>query len=268
MHPIEQLRYVARASGADARLLVEEAASALQIFGRDPAGMLTGCRRLLTRQPAVGPLWWMCTRLLLSGDSRAESRLLLDEFRADRTSRCLSESLSDDAVVGFAGWPDVIVDSVGRRGGCSALVVDVDGLGPAVVRRLERAEIEAESVDGAKMAGLVAEVDLVLLEAAAAGPAAALVDVGSLALAATARAVGKPTWLVVPLGCYLPELYWQAIVERTAKPALPAFLAANEVIGFGLVDQILRPTGSYATGQTASLAADCAMAPELLVEVR
>ena len=41
VHPIEQLRYVARASGADAGLLVQEAASALGVFRHDRPGLVT-----------------------------------------------------------------------------------------------------------------------------------------------------------------------------------------------------------------------------------
>ena len=267
MHPIEQLRYVARASGADARLLVTEAASALRIFGNDPAGLLTGCRRLLTRQPAVGPLWWLCSRLVLSPDQRAEARLVVEELRSDRTDLILSESLPDSAAVAMAGWPDLVVETLSRRADCSALIVDVDGLGPAVARRLERDEIEAEAFDGSRIAGVAAEADVVVLEASAASASAALVDVGGLALAATAKAVGRPVWLLVPTGCLLPELYWRALVERVIDVDTPAFLASAEVVGFGLVDRIVRPDGMVEVEAASSLAPDCAAAPELLVEV-
>lgn len=269
MHPIEQLRYVARASGADARLLVEEAASALRIFGRDPAGLLTGCRRLLTRQPAVGPLWWLCTRLVLSADQRAEARLVIDDLRADTTERRVAESLPDGATIGMIGWPDLVVETLGRRrADCSALVIDVDGLGPSVTRRLERDDVEAEYFDGSRMAGVIAESDVIVLEAAAASPSAALVDIGGLALAATANAMGRPVWLVVPVGCFLPELYWRTLVERVIEVDKPAFVADAEVIGLGLVDRIVRPEAVIDRAALSSSAPDCAAAPELLVEVR
>lgn len=269
MHPIEQLRYVARANGADARLLVEEAASALRIFGRDPAGLLTGCRRLLTRQPAVGPLWWLCTRLVLSADQRSEARLVVSELRADTTDRRLAESLPEGAAVGLIGWPDLVVETLGRRrADCSALVVDVDGLGPSVTRRLERDGIDAEYFDGSRMAGVAAEADVVVLEAAAASPSAALVDVGGLALAATAKAMGRPVWLVVPVGCLLPEAYWRTLVERVIDVDKPAFVAGAEVVGLGLVDRVVRPNTVIDGVALSSSTPDCAAAPELLVEVR
>ncbi len=269
MHPIEQLRHVARANGADARLLVEEAASALRIFGRDPAGLLTGCRRLLTRQPAVGPLWWLCTRLVLSADQRTEATLVVEELRADTTDRRLAETLPDGAVVGMIGWPDLVVETLGRRrADCSALIVDVDGLGPSVSRRLVRDDIDAEYFDGSRLAGVAAESDVVVLEAAAASVAAALVDVGGLALAATAKAIGRPVWLVVPVGCLLPEPYWRTLVERVIDVDKPAFVANAEVVGLGLVDRVVRPNAVIDGAALSSLAPDCATAAELLVEVR
>ncbi len=269
MHPIEQLRYVARANGADARLLVEEAASALRIFGRDPAGLLTGCRRLLTRQPAVGPLWWLCTRLLLSGDQRDEARRVVEELRADGTGRRLADALPDGAAVATAGWPDLVIETLGRRrADCSALIIDVDGVGHSAVRRLNRDEIDAEAFDGSRMAGVVDEADVIVLEAAAASADAALVGVGGLALAATAKVVGRPVWLVVPIGCQLPEPYWQALSERVFDTDTPSFLAEAETVGMGLVDCIIRPDGVVDSSRAERLSPDCPPATELLVEVR
>ena len=55
MHPIERLRYVARASGADQAMLVRETAGALAAFADDPAGLVTACRRIVVPPPGVGP---------------------------------------------------------------------------------------------------------------------------------------------------------------------------------------------------------------------
>jgi hypothetical protein len=263
MHPIEQLRYVARASGADGGLLVQEAASALSVFSRDPGAMLTACRRLLTRQPGVGPLWWMCSRMVTCADPRTEARAIIEELRDDRTGRELSNGIADGATVGIAGWPDITVSALPRRGDVAVLVADVEGQGSSVVRRLERSDIEVEDVDPAHMAGMVEECDLVVVEAAAAGSAAALVDVGSVALAATAKALGTPVWLVVGVGRNLPEQYWQAVVERLDEPELPAFLAKNEVLAYGLVDRLVTPDGP--TPPSAVAEPSMPLAPELLV---
>ena len=55
MHPIERLRYVARAHGVSHTVMVEETAAALCSFGRDPQGLVTACRRIVDRQPFPGP---------------------------------------------------------------------------------------------------------------------------------------------------------------------------------------------------------------------
>ena len=263
MHPIEQLRYVARASGADAGMLVQEAASALSVFDRDPGAMLTACRRLLTRQPAVGPLWWMSSRLVTCANARSEARAVIDELHNDRTGRELSHGLGDGCTVAIAGWPDITVGALPRRGDVRVLVVDVEGQGHSVVRRLERQEMDVEDVDAAKLAGIVEDSDVIVVEAAAAGSAAALVDVGSVGLAATAKALRKPVWLVVGPGRLLLEQYWQAIMERIDEPELPAFLAAHEVLSYGLVDRLITSDGPV--NVDAVSAPDMPFAPELLV---
>lgn len=265
MHPIEQLRYVARASGADAGLLVQEAASALGVFRYDPPGLVTAARRLLTRQPAVGPLWWMCSRVALAADPYLEARAVIEDLRDDRTGRELAHELPEGATVVFCGWPDIIVDALPRRGDVFALVVDVEGQGAAVVRRLDRADVEAEDIDAAHLAGAVAEADVVLIEAAAAGPAAVLTDVGSLALAATAKALGRPVWLVAGVGRRLPEPYWQAIAERTADPDSPAWLSPFDVVSMGLVDRVVNPQGLQLPGELGE--PDAPLATELLREL-
>lgn len=243
VHPIEQLRYVARASGADAGLLVEEAASALGVFRNDPAALVTASRRLLTRQPAVGPLWWLCGRLVMSADSWAEGRAVVAELRSDQTIRHLMHGLPDDGAVALSGWPDTVVAALTKRGDVFSLVVDVEGQGSSVVRRLERSEVEAEEVDAAHAAGAIEDADLVLIEAAACGSSAALCDVGSLVMAATARALNTPTWLVVPVGRQLPEPYWQAIAERTVDTDIAPWLAPFEVVSFGLIDRVVSTDG-------------------------
>jgi len=262
VHPIEQLRYVARASGADAGLLVQEAASALGVFRHDRPGLVTAARRLLTRQPTVGPLWWMCSRLTMASDPWGEARAVIDELRSDRTDRELAHNLPDGSVVVFAGWPDTIVAALPRRGDVTALVIDVEGQGSAVVRRLDRADVQAEEIDPAHIAGAVEAADVVLIEAAAAGPAAALTDVGGLPLAATARALSTPVWLVAAVGRRLPEPYWQAIVERAVLGQETPWLSPYDVVAMGLVDRLVTAAGVVPPSEAEPV--DPAYASELL----
>ena len=83
MHPIERLRYVARASGADQTLLVRETAQALAAFRNDPAGLVAACRRIVDRHPTSAPLWWLCARVLTSPDGQREAWDAVDEIEGD-----------------------------------------------------------------------------------------------------------------------------------------------------------------------------------------
>ena len=87
MHPIERLRYVARAAGADAESLVRETAGALRGLGLDTAGLVVACRRIVERHPTCGPLWWLCARMLTSSDPMAAARAAVEEIECDDDDR-------------------------------------------------------------------------------------------------------------------------------------------------------------------------------------
>ena len=87
VHPIERLRYVARARGADAESLVRETAGALRGLGLDTAGLVVACRRIVERHPTCGPLWWLCARMLTSSDPMAAARAAIEEMECDATDR-------------------------------------------------------------------------------------------------------------------------------------------------------------------------------------
>ena len=64
MHPIERLRYVARAGWAPPAVLAAEAAWALgDLALHEETAVLPACRRLLDRHPGCGPLWWVAALL-------------------------------------------------------------------------------------------------------------------------------------------------------------------------------------------------------------
>ena len=104
LHPIEHLRYVARSGGVPAAMLVEETADAVlglsSRYGEvDPSELLTACRRILSRRPTSGPLWWMAARVLTSNDVRREIDEVLTELREDRTASELEAALGHGATV-------------------------------------------------------------------------------------------------------------------------------------------------------------------------
>ncbi len=266
MHPIEALRYVARSGGADASLLVQEAASALGFFADDQAGLLTAARQLLHRQPSIGPLWSLSARMTMAVDPRLEARSVVIEHRTDPTHEVLAAQVPDRARVLIVGWPDLAVRGLVQRRDVEVLVLDVEGQSRSAVARFDRADVLAESVDPARVGGAVEASDLVIVEAGAVGTAAALFDVGNMAAAAVAAAARTPVWLVAGVGRRLPEPYWQAIVERTSDPDLPAWLADHEVLGLGLIDRVVTPDGLHLVAELAPT--DCPYAPELLRPIK
>ena len=79
MHPIERLRHVARAEGADPALVAREAAHALASVARsDPPGLLPACRRLISRHVAAGPVWWLAARMLTDAEPGEAARRSAD----------------------------------------------------------------------------------------------------------------------------------------------------------------------------------------------
>jgi hypothetical protein len=70
VHPIEHLRYVARAQGADPASLAAETAHALGSMHFDPSGLVVACRRIVERHPFTGPLWWLCSSTLTEALAR------------------------------------------------------------------------------------------------------------------------------------------------------------------------------------------------------
>ena len=98
MHPIERLRFVARAQGVAGEVLAVEAASALMTFADDPAALVAASRRVLSRQVSCGPLWWVCARMLTVDRIREVGRQSIDLLEADTTGAAgsLALDLLDD----------------------------------------------------------------------------------------------------------------------------------------------------------------------------
>lgn len=260
MHPVERLRYVARATGYPQGVIVSETARALASCAGDPQGLVTACRRMVQRQPGSAPLVWLCARALCSGDPRSEIRAALEEFEADRTPIELAHALPDDATVVVLGWPETIAAALPRRGDVEVLVVDVHREGGALVSQLVDMDVDALDVPLSGLGAAVADADLVLLEAAALAPKGFLGVAGSLAAAAVARHRSIPVWVVAGIGRLLPDRMWEPVRER-AVPG-DAWDADDEVVPLELVDRIVGPTGPLAIVD-ALRRTDCPVAPEL-----
>ncbi|MFP5256279.1 MAG: hypothetical protein ACLGI8_10575 [Acidimicrobiia bacterium] len=262
MHPIERLRYVARASGADQPLLVRETAHALAAFRDDPAGLVAACRRVIERHPTSGPLWWLCARVLTSPDGQREAWAAADEIEDDPTGRLVAHALADDGTVCVVGWPEVVTEALVRRGDVAVLAVDSAGEASGLVRRLAHAGLDAEDVPSAGLAAAVADADLVLLEAVAMGPDGFVAVSGSMAAAAVARHLRVPVWAIAGAGRRLPERMWAAVRSRLEGAAVEPWLRDEEVVPLGLVDEVWGPSGAR-TPEESVVDTDCPVAPEL-----
>jgi hypothetical protein len=260
MHPIERLRYVARATGYPQQMVVTEAASALASFASDPQGLVTACRRLVSRQPSSAPLVWLCARVLATGDPLSEIRAARTEIDEDRTSVELTHALPGDATVLVLGWPELVAEALPRRGDLEVLVVDLFGEGSGLVRRLVQADVDAVEVPVAGLGAAAAAADLVLLEAGAVAPTEFLGISGSRAAAAVAHQDATPVWLVAGVGRLLPERMWVPLRDRVRSDE--AWDAEEEVVPLDLVDCIVGPDGARDVAD-ALRRTDCPIVPEL-----
>ena len=262
MHPIERMRFVARATGAEHGLLAREAAGALAAFSHEPTGLVTACRRMLERHPTNGSLWWLAARVLLAEDPGQEAFDSADALDDDTTAAALARCLPDEAVVCVLGWPEVIGDALPSRGDVRVLVVDSGGAGSGFASRLARADVDAEdlSVDG--LGAAAADADVVLIEASAVGPSGLVAAAGSRAAAAVARHAGRDVWAVAGVGRLLPARMFDALAGRLEAQGEP-WEQDEELVPLDLVDRIVGPTGVEQV-EVALRRTDCPIAPELL----
>ncbi len=243
MHPIERLRYVARASGAPADDVVREAAASLAGFADEPASLVTACRRLVDRHAANGPIWWLCARTLAASHAGDEAWRCLDELVVDPTVDELTNVLPDGARVTVIGRPERLVAAFVRRGDLEVRVVDVEGDGPGFVRSLDRADVAAIDVDVTGLAAAAASSDVMVLDGSAIGPESALTAPGSWSAAAVAHSAGVPVWLVSGVGRLVPTLLWPALTGRLARSATAPWGRSHDLLPLGLVDRIAGPAG-------------------------
>ena len=260
MHPVERLRYVARATGYPQQVIVAETARALASCADDPQGLVTACRRMVQRQPGSAPLVWLCARVLCAGDPRAEIRAVLEELQDDRTALELAHALPDEATVVVLGWPELIGAALPRRGDIEVLVVDVLQEGGGLVMQLVDADVDAVDVPLAGLGAAVADADLVLLEASVVAPTECLAIAGSLAAASVARVAEVPVWAVAGVGHLLPQRMWEPVRDRII-PDEP-WDADDEIVPLTLIDRVVGPTGPLPVSD-ALRRTDCPVATEL-----
>lgn len=264
MHPIEHLRYVARARGADASSLVREAATALASLRADHANLVIAGRRIVERHPEVGPLWWMCAHLLTSDDPTERAWEIADQIDRDPTARVVASALPDEATVLTIGWPELGGAGLMQRGDVHVLCADSRFEASGFLQRLERFDVSCEPLPAEALARAAAVADVVLVEAVAAGRQRVLAPVGSHVVAAVARSVEAPVWLVAGIGRRLPVEYVDAIADRViCRDEDSPWDGAIDDLPVGLVTQVVTEHG-LTDDVAAGLRAACPFAPELL----
>ena len=264
MHPIERLRYVARASGADPSLLVRETAVALADVARvEPVGLVPACRRLIQRHVTTGPIWWLAARVLTAADPVEEAWRAVAEVDDDPTERMLSVALPDEATVVVVGWPDIGARALHRRGDLEVLVVDSAGEGSALARALAGAGVETSAVPETGVGAAAMVCDLVMVEAEAAGPGGIIAPMGSHAAAAVASSAEVPVMAVAGVARVLPAGLWDAMLRRLDDEGGEPWDRPVELVPAGLLTSVFGPHG--AQDVEAGLAqTTCPVAPELL----
>jgi len=252
---------VARASGEEPGLLAREAAAALAGCADDPRALVLACRRLVERQPASGPMWWLAARVVAAADPETEAWLSAELLREDPTPAVVAASLPDDAVVTVLGWPEQVTEALRRRGDARVLVVDSLGDGSPLVVALDRAGSDASLVPEVGIGAAVANSTLVLLDASAVGPGGFLAVTGSHAAAAVAYTEQIPVWVVAGAGRVLPPRLWGALVDKVTALGDP-WDGDWEVVPIELATAVVGPEGPLSPAD-ARESVDCPDAPEL-----
>ncbi len=270
VHPIEHLRYVARAQGADPASLVDETAHALGALRFDPAGIVVACRRIVQRHPFTGALWWLCANVATSAEPFDAVWELAEQVRTDRTGAELAAALPDDATVVTIGAPGVIATGLVRRGDVRVLAFDAAHAATGFVRRLERHDVDYEALDAGVAGAATRAADVVLIEALAVDPTRVIAPIGSSTIAAAAHAWGTPVWLVAGIGRRLPGQmidhmadHLESLTDPTGDCGLDPWELDVELLPTSLVTAVVGPQGHVPMGPPA-IVAECPMAHELL----
>lgn len=261
MHPIEHLRYVARAGDADPVMIATETAIAMRHL--DPTGLVVAARRVLERHPTNGPLWWVCSHLVTAPEHRARAPGLVNELDDDGTDSCLAGALADDAGVLVTSWAPTVASALRRRGDTEVTVCGRSYGSGAMAHSLRRDGVTVRHVDVEAAAVSMARVDVVLLEVGAVSPLVAVAPLGSAVVAAVARSMGVPVWLIAGRGRRLPEPYLQVMarwIDETDEPDHDRFDPRG-------VAAVIGPDGRSAPA-AVSLAAECPLATELVASLR
>ena len=264
MHPIERLRWIARAEGESSSTLAVEAAYSLAELARhDPAAVVTACRRLLDAHPRAGPIWWAASRILGAADLDAEAYELSRLLAGDETPQWLASGLvelssrdgrSDPGPTVVVASPleelAQVVDCLEASAFAGSLSVRLVGLAPSV--RSDLAHLDAAGIDAAgfsldEISPALDGADLVVVGVLGASPGgAAVTSDAALVIEAAQRDERASTaggglrwraqvWGVAGVGRVLPRILVLELARKAGDGA--------EILSPGLFDLVAGPFG-------------------------
>lgn len=263
MHPIERLRWIARARDEDPTSLAVEAALTIsELAAEDPAAVVTACRRLIESHVTSGPLWWVAATLLSAPDAHEVGSKLADELLEDPTADLLASLL--ELRLGSAPvtvtWPaEISLEALSRAGSPEVRVVGDSPSRRSGARRLEGTFAHATHWRFAEGTEAVAGAGVLILEALAAGEQGVLAADGAQRLAVAANDVSVPVWAVVGAGRVLQS----RMLDEMARRAV----GSVELVRPGLLAAVVGPGGLLAPEEALS-SGGCPAAPELYVRAR
>ncbi len=227
VHPIERLRFVARAQDLPSATLAAEAASALVMFSDEPAALVSASRRVLSRQLSCGPLWWVCARLLAAGRVRDAAAEAISELESDTTiassSLALDGLATERSAAGFNADDDSTED----------VESDLD-------QRVHPGELGVE-----------------LIDARVIGEGAAIVDGARWE---TFDRSARQRWLVGGVGHHLHENLWSSLVTHWSD-SRAALDSCEVLVPIETFTHVVGPSGLVSVNELGE--PDCPMAPEL-----
>ena len=259
---MERLRYVARAGGGDPAVVVSETVEAVRGLAPGPGELVSVCRNLVERNITCGPLWWLCANLLSEPEALARSWDLADEIAEDPTGDHLVAAVPDDATVLTIGYPVLAARALTRRGDLTVLAVEAGHASNALIRLLDRNDVEAVDVPPEALLAAMSRADVVLLEADACSTSTAVSAIGSGLAAIAAHASATPVWLVAGRGRRLPTPFLDSITRRVSCDDSP-WESEFEAVPLTAVAVVAGPNG-VVPATTAALGPECPLVPELV----
>ena len=116
VHPLEQLRYIARQWDNGDDFPAQEIAAVLaELADENPASLLQACRRLIEYYPSTGAAWWLSSRALSAAGAVEGIWEAAEELSSDPTARTVRPGPPQGRQGGFPRAAAALVRALRRR---------------------------------------------------------------------------------------------------------------------------------------------------------